>query len=202
MATHKQMSRQDKTQQNYQLILETAIRLFNANGYDETTISDISKETGISNGSIYHLFSSKQEILKQIYNQYINVSLGLTKDIEQKVKDPYNQLFDFMLDVQDLWIKTGPMMLTNKFRWSSSRSTSGCSPIQREELITFIVMAQEAGTISKNLHIADTVEFLFTIQRGILYGWTIRDDFDIREYSRKFWGPVLEALIDGNLNIR
>ncbi|WP_124067106.1 TetR/AcrR family transcriptional regulator [Clostridium sp. E02] len=201
MATHKNMSRQEKTKRNYQLILETAIKLFNDNGYDETTISDISKVTGISNGSIYHLFTSKQEILKQIYNQYINISLGLTKDIDEKVKDPYNHLLKFMLDVQNLWIKTGPMMLTNKFRWTSSRTTSGCSPIQREELVTFIAMAQEAGTISNHLHITDTVEFLFTIQRGILYGWTIRDDFDIHKYSVKFWEPILRALIDGNLNI-
>lgn len=201
MTTSKPISRKAKTQQNYNLVLETAINLFNNKGYDETTISDISKATGISNGSIYHLFTSKQDILKHIYNQYINISIGLTDEIDEKVKDPYTHLLKYMMDVEELWIKTGPMMLTNKFRWSSSRSMSGCSPIQREELIAFITTAQISGTISTDLNVSDTVEFLFTVQRGILYGWTIRDDFDIRKYSQKFWKPILQALINGNLNI-
>lgn len=59
--------RQLKTQANYNLVLDTAITLFNERGYDQTTMSDISKATGLSNGSLYHLFESKDEILRQIY---------------------------------------------------------------------------------------------------------------------------------------
>lgn len=201
MSEKSTMSRQERTQQNIQLILETAICLFNEKGYEETTMTDISKATGLSNGSIYHLFSSKQEILKQIYHRYINISIGLLDQIEEKVKNPYPVLLNFMLDVQKLWMHTGRMMLDNKFRWDTERSKDGCSTIQREELTVFLKAAQDAGTLKGKSQVEGTVEFLFTLQRGILYGWAIRDDFDIEKYSKKFWEPVLKALLAGNLNI-
>ena len=51
--------RQQRKQINYNLVLDTAIKLFNERGYEQTTMGDISSETGISNGSLYHMFGSK-----------------------------------------------------------------------------------------------------------------------------------------------
>ena len=201
MSEKSAMTRQERTQQNICLILETAISLFNERGYEETTVADISKATGLSNGSIYHLFPSKQDILKQIYHKYINISIGLLENLEEKVKDPYPVLLKFMLDVQALWMHTGPMMLDNKFRWDTERSKDGCSTIQREELTVFLKAAQTAGILQGENQIEDAVEFLFTLQRGLLYGWAIRDDFDIMVYSKKFWEPVLKAFLAGDIVI-
>lgn len=193
--------RQLKTQENYNRVLDVAIKLFNEQGYDQTTMGDISAQTGLSNGSLYHLFAGKDEILRQIYNRNINVSLGLTNNMSEKIKDPQNTLVQFMLDTQDLWIKCGPMLLINKYKWVTSRTMMGCSPIQREELLAYISMAQKMGTISGKLDVQETVEFLFTLQRGLLYGWTSRDDFNIVKYSKMFWPPVIHSLIKGTLVI-
>lgn len=199
--SHTPSKRQLKTQANYNLVLDTAITLFNDQGYDHTTMSDISAATGLSNGSLYHLFDSKDEILRQIYNRNINISLGLTNNMEEKVMDPYKYLLEFMLDTQALWEKAGPMLLLNKYRWVTSRTMMGCSPIQREELLAFISLAKKMGTISNKSDSESVVEFLFTLQRGILYGWTSRDDFDIIKYSKMFWPPVINALVKGTLTI-
>lgn len=190
-----------KTQANYNLVLNKSIELFNEQGYDQTTITDISRATGLSNGSIYHLFKGKDDILRQIYSTRINVSLGLTNDLTEKVMDPYRYLLQFMLDTQELWLSAGPMLLINKYRWVTSRTMMGCSPIQREELLAFISLAQKRGTISNKSDPASLVELLFTVQRGILYGWTSRDDFDIRQYSKLFWPPIITELIKGNLSL-
>ena len=106
-----------------------------------------------------------------------------------------------MLDTQALWEKAGPMLLLNKYRWVTSRTMMGCSPIQREELLAFISLAKKMGTISNKSDSESVVEFLFTLQRGILYGWTSRDDFDIIKYSKMFWPPVISALVKGTLTI-
>ena len=193
--------RQQRKQINYNLVLDTAIKLFNERGYEQTTMGDISSETGISNGSLYHMFGSKDEILKQIYNRNINISLGLTSHMEEKAADPYQYLYKFMIDTQELWRKAGPMLLLNKYRWVTSRTMMGCSPIQREELLAFISYAQKIGTISSKSDPAETVEFIFTLHRGILYGWTSRDDFDMEKYSKIFWPPVIRGIIKGTLII-
>lgn len=199
MKTQKISARQLKTQENYNLILSKSIELFNKNGYTETTINDISQATGLSVGSIYHLFDGKEDILLQIYNTRINISLGLTNNLQEKVLEPEKYLLEFMLDTQELWISVGPMLLLNKYRWVSSRTIMGCSPIQREELLAFISLAKKIGSISCKSDPSTIVEFLFTLQRGILYGWTSRDDFDIYLYSKQFWPPVISSIIKGTL---
>ena len=190
----------EKTKKNFQTVLDVSIRLFNEKGFDETSMSDICRESGLSNGSVYHMFTGKQDILKHIYERDINVSLGLAARMEEKLDDPVSVLLDFMLNTMARWKKTGPMMVANKSRWSSSRTTMGCSPIQREELVAYISAAQRAGTFDPKADVPRTVEFLFTLQRGILYGWTIRDDFDFDMYNAAFWPPVITALVNGTIS--
>ena len=59
--------RQEKSRTNYNAVLDTSIVLFNKKGYKDTTIKDICEATGLSNGSVYHLFRNKDDILRHIY---------------------------------------------------------------------------------------------------------------------------------------
>lgn len=47
-------------------ILSTCVRLFLENGYNATTMQQISRESGVSTGSIFNLFHSKDGILLQL----------------------------------------------------------------------------------------------------------------------------------------
>ena len=76
--------RQEKSRTNYNAVLDTSIVLFNKKGYKDTTIKDICEATGLSNGSVYHLFRNKDDILRHIYERDINISIGLTQDFRTK----------------------------------------------------------------------------------------------------------------------
>ena len=43
--------------------MEASLRLFSEKGIRETTIKDIAKEVGITEGAIYRHFNSKEEIV-------------------------------------------------------------------------------------------------------------------------------------------
>lgn len=47
-------------------ILTIAARLFNAKGYERTSLGEIAAAAGLKKGSLYYYFQSKQEILAQI----------------------------------------------------------------------------------------------------------------------------------------
>jgi len=47
-------------------LIDAAEKLFEKNGYDETAVSDIVKEVGVAQGTFYHYFGSKDEILKAL----------------------------------------------------------------------------------------------------------------------------------------
>ncbi len=51
-----------------ELILMTALGLFTSRGYFNTSVHDIQKEVGVSIGSIYHHFKSKEAIAKALYD--------------------------------------------------------------------------------------------------------------------------------------
>lgn len=52
-------------------ILDAAEPLFYAKGYRETAISDIVREIGVAQGTLYYYFKSKEEILEALINRHI-----------------------------------------------------------------------------------------------------------------------------------
>jgi len=50
-------------------ILETALTLFRERGYDETTMRAIAAEAGVSVGSAYYYFASKEHLVQAFYDQ-------------------------------------------------------------------------------------------------------------------------------------
>lgn len=57
----------DESRRN--LIMETSKTLFSKNGYYNTSISDIVRESGLPVGSIYTYFKSKEEIVRSIVEE-------------------------------------------------------------------------------------------------------------------------------------
>lgn len=51
-----------------QLILETALKLFVANGFHGTATSKIAQEAGVANGSLFNYFATKEILIVAIYN--------------------------------------------------------------------------------------------------------------------------------------
>lgn len=62
--------------------MAAARRLFVTRGYFNTTIPDIVRESGVSIGSIYHHFGSKQELARQLYEETM---AALVTMLEQRV---------------------------------------------------------------------------------------------------------------------
>ncbi|WDT80925.1 MAG: helix-turn-helix domain containing protein [Candidatus Manganitrophus sp.] len=66
MPSKHQTSRSDKAERRRKELLEVSLRLFSENGYDATSIRDIAREAGITEGLIYHYFQGKKDLLKAI----------------------------------------------------------------------------------------------------------------------------------------
>lgn len=55
-----------------QKIIEASIHLFDEKGFKETSIQDIVDLLGVTKGTFYYYFTSKQELLKEIHLDYID----------------------------------------------------------------------------------------------------------------------------------
>jgi AcrR family transcriptional regulator len=84
------------------MIMETAMRLFSEKGYHTTSVQEIAKECGISKGSLYKYFASKEDLYIEVFEFYQNQMLekaacvsGATKK-EKLVNQMIVQVEDFL----------------------------------------------------------------------------------------------------------
>lgn len=72
-------------------ILTGALKVFSKKGYDKTTITDIAKELGISQGLCYRYYSSKEEIYDAALEEYsdyiVNSNMHRLKNDGQTFKE-------------------------------------------------------------------------------------------------------------------
>jgi AcrR family transcriptional regulator len=64
-------------------ILTAAIKLFSLTGYDQVSMRDIAAEVGIGVASIYNHFPSKEDILRSMYDLYIEEHRKVIPSLEE-----------------------------------------------------------------------------------------------------------------------
>ncbi|MFE8700424.1 TetR/AcrR family transcriptional regulator [Cytobacillus sp. FJAT-54145] len=78
-------------------ITEQSIRLFEKKGFSETSIQDIVDSLGVTKGTFYYYFSSKEELLMDIHLRYIGDMLNHQEEIlSDGSKDCKSKLYDIV----------------------------------------------------------------------------------------------------------
>ena len=73
-------------------ILAAAIQLFSAKGYHATSVRDIAAAVGMSKAGLYSSFSSKENLLEEIYYTIIDGMLERLNEISTSGLDPVEKL--------------------------------------------------------------------------------------------------------------
>src|SRR4029077_2973330 len=85
-----------KSDSKRQAILDAAFRLFRAQGFDKTSVSEITAEVGGPKATIYSQFPSKQELFVECMTTAAeDYRAGTLKHHEATGSDPAVALFDF-----------------------------------------------------------------------------------------------------------
>ena len=190
--------RELKTQENRNKILFAANKLFNEKGYNETTMADIAKEAVLTNGTIYHLYNSKQDILLAIYNHYFKPDIGLNLDLEKKLNDPINSITEFLLEYERLWMKAGWAVALNIYTFNPKESSIGLSNIHngkieaKYELLSFMNAVDKRGLLKDNYTPLQATDSIFIFGRGMLFQWALSSgSYDLVETSLTYWPNFL-----------
>lgn len=74
-------------------IVESASKLFQSKGYENTTVNDILKDVGISKGAFYYYFASKEEVLNEIVVRIVERAVsGAREAIKDETLNPTDKL--------------------------------------------------------------------------------------------------------------
>lgn len=76
---------------NRDKVLATALELFTRKGYFNTSMRDITRESGVSTGSIYHYFRDKEGVAAALYQSLIERMRGEFDDIMARHDSAHDQ---------------------------------------------------------------------------------------------------------------
>jgi len=74
------------------LILDAAVRVFARQGFHQTRVSDIADEAGVAYGLVYHYFSSKDEVLNELFTERWSLLLGAVEEADRTGAGPRQKL--------------------------------------------------------------------------------------------------------------
>jgi AcrR family transcriptional regulator len=142
-----------KSHSKRQAILDAAFRLFRAQGFDKTSVSEITAEVGGSKATIYSHFPSKEELFVECMTTAAeNYMAGTLKHLEATGSDPAVALFDFgssflificspeQLEVRRLMIAEAARSGTGKLFFDKITAL-------RSHVSAFVSACMEAGTL-------------------------------------------------------
>lgn len=86
-------------------ILQTALKLFNQYGFDNTPTARITKEAGVATGTLFNYFKSKEELINVLYlackeslTRRLSFGLELETTFRSKLKRIYINYISWSLD--------------------------------------------------------------------------------------------------------
>jgi AcrR family transcriptional regulator len=65
-------------------ILDAAIRVFARTGFHACRVSDIADEAGVAYGLVYHYFSSKEEVLDELFTERWSLLLAAIDEVDEQ----------------------------------------------------------------------------------------------------------------------
>ena len=82
----------EKNNGKHDLILRAAIKVFARSGFFNSKVSDVAREAGVADGTVYLYFKNKDDILVSIFNNYMDEALAEGRARLQEIKDPVEKL--------------------------------------------------------------------------------------------------------------
>lgn len=77
---------QERSRKTMAAIYEAAANIFASNGYAETTTDQIAQRAGVSIGTLYNYFSSKESILYGLWEKHVQEIKTIVKQVDQDIR--------------------------------------------------------------------------------------------------------------------
>ncbi len=171
--TEKITSRQKKALETKKKICKTAIVLMEKKGFNNVTIKEISKASGVSVGAFYHYFNSKNDIYFEIYrkgDEYFQkvVSKSLK---EENSLDRILEYFEFYARYNLITgLETTKLLYNTQNKWFIKKGR-----YMQQLLQEIITEGQNKKEICQVMSPEEITDFLFISVRGVVYDWCLNE---------------------------
>jgi len=169
--------RERKREQTKQGLINAAVELFIANGYDETTIDDIVSAADVAKVTFYYYFKSKEEIILEIKENCIQEVLSRTETLLGEKISAVDILHALISDIGH-WTEKNWQLL-NAFatqRFGPMTQTESCidpeKPVRFISLLEQIIKhGQKTGEFRKDIDASRGANFMMITLMHEQFSW-------------------------------
>ncbi len=168
----KLTSRQIQAAQTKEKIYKTAFALMGKKGFNNISIEDISQKAGVSVGSFYYYYKSKNDILYEVYTRaddYFRIMITKLKtdnSLDRIVE--YFQIYARYLMQSNIEFTKHLYSTENKFFLNKNR-------FMLTALQEIIKEGQEKGEITLDIQPKEIADYLFLVARGVIFDWCLQE---------------------------
>jgi AcrR family transcriptional regulator len=208
LRTRKPTSRELNAIETKNKLLQAALKLFTKYGFDKVTVEDITSHAGVSKGTFYNHFITKEQVLVEQFDSidayYVKTLAGI--DPSASASDRTLLFIDAMCRFcGEVW---GLSFLKIVYMNQISIGERPSILLKKERLFYSIIerivkQGRETGEFRIDMPFDDQVYLFASTARSLLYEWCLHDGgFDLREGGRKFFGRVLCLVLQPEDQIR
>lgn len=186
--------RQIQAQQTKDLIYKTAIEMMEQNSFQNLKVEEICKVAGVSVGSFYNCFKTKNEILDEVFKKLDDYILEIAPQrLEQG--SSIHRIMTFFEIYAEYNVSRGIEFTKQLYGVKNNLFITKGRRLQAV-LRNIIELGQDSDELSKDYTSEEIVEFLFVSVRGAVYNWCLHDgSYDLVEYISGFVKKLIKSII-------
>lgn len=182
MRARKRLTRQESKEATRLRLLEAAERLFVRNGYDDTSLDEISEAAGYSRGAFYSNFDDKEQLFLAVMDRWRPNFLSALDDILKQASEPADRQPAVREWFSNLWRLKDFVGLQIEFTRSAMRDHSArtcVAKVRKQELETYARWVSQYLTAT-GVVAADRPEIVALVLWAVIRGLaTLAIDLDL-----------------------
>jgi TetR/AcrR family fatty acid metabolism transcriptional regulator len=157
-------------------ILDAAIRVFARQGFHSTRVSDIADEAGVAYGLVYHYFSSKDEVLNELFSERWSLLLSAIEESDRGGSSPRAKLeavAGFIVDSYRHDPELMKVIIVEVTRAANSFGRTHLAEIRRayDSIAKIVADGQEAGVFRRDIDPTFASMSFYGAVEQLLSGW-------------------------------
>ncbi|MBW2312833.1 MAG: helix-turn-helix transcriptional regulator [Deltaproteobacteria bacterium] len=168
-------------------ILEAAVELFDAHGYQDTKVSEISDSADVAHKTFFNHFPTKQHLLQAIAEHSMNEQLAGIEELRKQAMptaERIERLFEWVAGRASEAGAMRPELLHEIIRFTHANAAEGEARKLHDAFASIVRDGLEQGDVTRNHEEETLVEMLMGAYYVVMLNWTNFDGYPLRERAR------------------
>lgn len=204
MSEEKELSRQQqKSRETKEKIFQAAKRILQRKGYEELSIKNICEEAGVSNGSFYHHFKTKDDLLSYYIEDQPTINPDLL-EVPENVQGAKEGIIQVYMNYVKYCRELGVEFMSGYYDTKNQALNAAIRTERPYPIVTvqtYVEKAVAAGVVSLRGSIEEFTTDIRMIVIGNVFEWCLRGgDTDFEGNMSRSLGRYLDSTLGPGTN--